>query len=519
MNRLLAYVTSILIFLVVLELGARLVGLSPIVTINQFDKDLGWAKEPNTTTRKKTSEFDIKFAINSKGLRDDEIPYDKPAGEYRILVCGDSFTLGYTVDRHDLFVDLLERALQQSGAKAQVINGGTEGYSTDQEMLWLRQEGLKYQPDLVVLAFYQNDIYWNGQESYFGKGKPRLLRSGNGIQVENPDLKETERFGWLARHSALAGTWANLRTAMRYGETMQAPLANGQYMPREEWVVISNEPPFITDGYAYTELALRGFKKTLAEQKIPGLVALIPSREQVQDESQKDYATKFKLREGEWDPNLPTQKVGAICASLGLDIVDPLPELRAAYKKTQEPLYFAKDWHLNADGNRILADVLLKIGATNLPDHKITLSVADLAPPSHGWHVPTWLIVVGVLWLLLSGLYISSYKDEKPVQAVLKVGLMIASIVVIVAGLGALAKLAGPSFGRIIGIVVVAALLIFIIWKTAPKFGIIREVMSSFVNRGMWYMLPLLVGMLTLGSLLVVAASSPFIAPFIYTLF
>src|SRR5262245_40825317 len=100
MNRLLAYVTSILIFLVVLELGARLVRLSPIVTISQFDKDLGWVKEPDTTTRKKTSEFDIKFAINSKGLRDDEIPYEKPAGEYRILVCGDSFTLGYTVDRH-----------------------------------------------------------------------------------------------------------------------------------------------------------------------------------------------------------------------------------------------------------------------------------------------------------------------------------------------------------------------------------------------------------------------------------
>ena len=32
-------------------------------------------------------------------------------------------------------------------------------------------------------------------------------------------------------------------------------------------------------------------------------------------------------------------------------------------------------------------------------------------------------------------------------------------------------------------------------------------------------MLTLLVAMLTIGSLLVVAASSPFIAPFIYTLF
>jgi len=96
---------------------------------------------------------------------------------------------------------------------------------------------------------------------------------------------------------------------------------------------------------------------------------------------------------------------------------------------------------------------------------------------------------------------------------------MIGSVVAIIALVTLLAKLAGPSAGRWIGIVTVVALLAFILWKTAPKFGIIREVMSSFVNRGMWYMLPLLVGMLTLGSLLVVAASSPFIAPFIYTLF
>ncbi|MEO6710106.1 MAG: DUF5989 family protein [Planctomycetota bacterium] len=37
--------------------------------------------------------------------------------------------------------------------------------------------------------------------------------------------------------------------------------------------------------------------------------------------------------------------------------------------------------------------------------------------------------------------------------------------------------------------------------------------------RGHWYLMPLLVVLLSIGSLLVVAASSPLIAPFIYTLF
>jgi len=43
--------------------------------------------------------------------------------------------------------------------------------------------------------------------------------------------------------------------------------------------------------------------------------------------------------------------------------------------------------------------------------------------------------------------------------------------------------------------------------------------LRCFALRGHWYLMPLLVVLLTIGSLLVVAASSPLIAPFIYTLF
>ena len=47
----------------------------------------------------------------------------------------------------------------------------------------------------------------------------------------------------------------------------------------------------------------------------------------------------------------------------------------------------------------------------------------------------------------------------------------------------------------------------------------LAELFGTFVRRGQWYMLPVLVGLLSLGGLLVVAASSPWLAPFIYTLF
>ena len=51
------------------------------------------------------------------------------------------------------------------------------------------------------------------------------------------------------------------------------------------------------------------------------------------------------------------------------------------------------------------------------------------------------------------------------------------------------------------------------------RVGTIVELFGAFIGRGHWYLMPLVTVLLTIGSLLVVAASSPLVAPFIYTLF
>jgi len=59
----------------------------------------------------------------------------------------------------------------------------------------------------------------------------------------------------------------------------------------------------------------------------------------------------------------------------------------------------------------------------------------------------------------------------------------------------------------------------FIFAKLGRRLGTILELFACFVGRGHWYLIPLVVVLLSVGSLLVVAASSPLVAPFIYTLF
>ena len=92
---------------------------------------------------------------NSRGLRDREYIFEEPPGKCRIIVLGDSMTFGAGgVDNKDLFTELLEN----SDPRLEVINLGVPAYSTDQEYLYLKREGLLYHPDLVILCIFRNDF-------------------------------------------------------------------------------------------------------------------------------------------------------------------------------------------------------------------------------------------------------------------------------------------------------------------------------------------------------------------------
>ena len=72
LNVLLALVVSLVIGLVVLELGLRLIpALAPRPTLNQFDADTGWSKVPGKSIVRRVGGEKIHFDINEHGLRDD----------------------------------------------------------------------------------------------------------------------------------------------------------------------------------------------------------------------------------------------------------------------------------------------------------------------------------------------------------------------------------------------------------------------------------------------------------------
>src|SRR5499427_5580761 len=99
----------------------------------------------------------VQFDTNSKGLRDREFSYEKPPGKLRILMLGDSFTVGWGAKFDETFPKRIERIYADRGIEADVINTGVGNYNTIQEVEYYLTEGYKYNPDIVVLNFTFND--------------------------------------------------------------------------------------------------------------------------------------------------------------------------------------------------------------------------------------------------------------------------------------------------------------------------------------------------------------------------
>lgn len=110
--------------------------------------------------------LDVKFqgarvTTNSCGMRGPDRPVRKEPGTFRIALLGDSFAFGWGVEYEQSFAHVLEGRLNEAlggAGRVEVLNFGVPGYSTFQEVAKLRETGLDFDPDLVLVYFIENDF-------------------------------------------------------------------------------------------------------------------------------------------------------------------------------------------------------------------------------------------------------------------------------------------------------------------------------------------------------------------------
>jgi lysophospholipase L1-like esterase len=170
----------------------------------KYDPLLGWVHEPGQEGIFETPQFRTTVRINENGLRDRSHAYKRQNDVERILVLGDSFAWGYGVEESERFSQLLEKSMD-----VEVINAGVSGYSTDQELLWYRKDGIKYETDLVVLELAGNDVGDNDKQLvstiYY---KPKFELEDGQLVLKGSPVPKTSPRGRLvyalSQRSALA---------------------------------------------------------------------------------------------------------------------------------------------------------------------------------------------------------------------------------------------------------------------------------------------------------------------------
>ncbi|MDA0260987.1 MAG: SGNH/GDSL hydrolase family protein [Proteobacteria bacterium] len=180
--------------LLVLEILLHALGIG-YPQIHRLDPVLGWAPRPFVRASAGLVN-QAPVAINSAGFRDHERSVAKPEGVYRIAILGDSFVAGSEVNFADLFWQVVQRALSNcpiDGKQVEILGFGVNGYGTAQQLLVLRHQASKFQPDAVVLAFFTgNDVVNNSAELDRHLERPYFLLHNGTLMLDRKNLASSE---------------------------------------------------------------------------------------------------------------------------------------------------------------------------------------------------------------------------------------------------------------------------------------------------------------------------------------
>ena len=161
LRRLLEWLGVAALSLLVAEVALRFVldvqPLTPGQFVFEAHPTRGWTHRAGAVDEYVKIGTRQEIRINSLGLRERELARERTPGTWRVLVIGDSQVAGFEVAQDATFTRVAERVLRERGHEVEIINGGFRGYGTDQVLLFLREDGVRYRPDVVLYVWAYND--------------------------------------------------------------------------------------------------------------------------------------------------------------------------------------------------------------------------------------------------------------------------------------------------------------------------------------------------------------------------
>jgi hypothetical protein len=156
-------------------------------SFTRYDPYYGQLLKQNFSGLRVTPEFTMRLTTNAAGFRGPQ--GDISSKSKPILFLGDSFTMGYGVNDGEEYPALVRKALRKSGSKmSSVINAGMGDNGNGRWVKFLRTEGSKIDPGIVVLQVHANDFQNNISERLFERNP-----AGELIELPVPSVDAKRR--------------------------------------------------------------------------------------------------------------------------------------------------------------------------------------------------------------------------------------------------------------------------------------------------------------------------------------
>jgi lysophospholipase L1-like esterase len=307
------------LFFIVFEIVLRIIGYGNLVLYDPHETLL-WVLKPEQDCYTKVGHHPIH--ISGNGHRGDDFTIEKKPGTLRILCLGNSCTFGWGVRYEDTYVDQLEKLIREKYPELsiEIINGGVNAYSLLQQVLFIQERGIHYQPDIITISF----SFTEGWQSFSPNSPPEVKEKIlDGVRTKN-----------ILRQIALYHLFGELQFKKYYYEYRESLFADSA------WESMARKKK----GEEY-ETQLLKLIRLLNENGTKLMFIIIPSEEQVRRENPR--------------PQVAPQRLMVNCgASNGIPVVDVKSTFRASHDKV---LYLDNDnVHPNPVGHLFIAQQILE---------------------------------------------------------------------------------------------------------------------------------------------------------------
>jgi lysophospholipase L1-like esterase len=309
----------------------------------------------------KTSKFTSRMTINSLGLRGPERGYAKPDDTRRMLFLGDSFIEALSVAERDGVVARVEQKLNAAGSRYETLNSGVAGWGQHQELTFLLNEGLLYQPDVVVVMLYLgNDLI---DSSWEIKGRPRRPTEPFWVLDEKDTLNRLDIYpsrpnrglieNSFLEHSMLWYVFKS-STLSRFTGRDGADEVDDGWKARFMMPFSTKETDEIDHAWQTTLALLNRIASEDDRHGIKTLVVVAPAMFQVYDDDWSRLLREGKMKQTDWSQDRPNHVLARNIDKINAPVLDLLPAFRAAVPASP-PLYYTRDRHWTAAGHEVAA--------------------------------------------------------------------------------------------------------------------------------------------------------------------